>query len=59
MRLWFIPLIVLLYCYTNISIAVFDHTEVSNSKVGQETETKKTNSRFGIMVILATVLYGL
>jgi len=58
-RALFISLILLPYCHTKISIEVFDHTEESNSKVGQETETKKTNSRFGIMVILRIVLYGL
>jgi len=55
----FTPTFVIFFCYAKIIMTVYEYTYVSNGRMGQETMKKKTDIKFGIMVILALVMYTL
>lgn len=55
----FISFIITLYCYIKITKYVFDHTEISNCRVGQESIIKKTKLMLGITISIEITLYAL
>lgn len=48
---------VIYFCYAKIIMTVYGYTYVSDGRMGQEAMKKKTDIKFGIMVILAIVMY--
>jgi len=54
---WLLPLIVVVYFYTKMSIVVYTNSEATDSRIGQSSTKKKTKFIFGFMTMSAIVLY--
>lgn len=52
-----IPTFVIFFCYAKIMMTIYGHTYVSDGRMGQEAMKRKTDIKFGIMVIFALVMY--
>jgi len=54
---WLLPLIIMFYCYINMSIAVYTNSEATDSRIEQSSTKKNTKSNFRFMTTITIVIF--